>query len=471
MTARWALSSSLASLALVAGIVGAPPVTAATAPIVGECLEYADLESLDSPGQAVECAQSHNAEVFAVGQAPDDLGPPSQAFIPDQQRSDLCTPPGATDARTAMLDYLGLRGATIPLRTYFGLKLPTDEQWRSGDRWVRCLVAVSLQGADVLVEFESWSGSASARVAQTGAGWLLACNDGIPSSGRSEVLVACGEDRWVLVVNGVRVDGEAGDPYPGSALQQSADEACAPLVRGWQTATTPGDVIAALVTEEQWKAGGRAALCWIAFSDWNGQIDGTPTPPIPADATLSVSGPARVAVDSAQAFRIFVSSGDDTPLAGVDARVTISGSGTLPGDLGQVDVTTGGDGYADVTVVAGARGTFTVSAALIAAPSVVGSLVVTVTTAPRPEASISITGTRGTVSKKKGVIVTGRTFGLADRARVVPRYKFAGDKRFTAAKAIAVTATGTFTWRRVAPKSITVYVTSGKTTSNQITVR
>ena len=475
MTARWATPSACASLMLVAGLISVPTAaataTTASAPAVGECLEYADIESLNSPGQTVDCSTSHNAEVFAVSTAPDDLGLPSQAFIPDQQRSDLCTPPGSTDARDDMYAYLGLTGAALPLRTYFGLKLPSDEEWRSGERWVRCLVSVSRQGNDGLLEWESWSGSAPERVTQSGAGWLLACNDGVPASGTYEVLVPCSVGRWLLIVNGVRVEGEASDPYPGEALQQSADLVCAPLIRPWERVESTGDFIAALAIKEEWESGGRVASCWIPYANWNGRVTDTPPPPIPSDATLVVTGPTRVEADSAQVFRLYASTADDTPLPQEVVRVTISGSGILAGDLSELDVATAEDGYADVTVVAGKSGEFTLRADLVRASSVTATLFVTVITAPAPEATITIKGSRAKVSKKKGVIITGQSTGLADRARVVPRFKLAGQKKFTAAKAVRINANGAFTWKRVAPKSITVYVTSGKTKSNQITIR
>lgn len=85
---------SLAVLALAAALLNSGPATAADAPSVGECLNFADMESLDAPGTSVDCSAQHNAEVFAVAVAPDALGPPSQAFLPDQKRSELCTPPG-----------------------------------------------------------------------------------------------------------------------------------------------------------------------------------------------------------------------------------------------------------------------------------------------------------------------------------------------------------------------------------------
>lgn len=463
--------TALAGATLLGGALVAVPAQAAETPEIGECLEYADLESLDSPGTSVACATEHNAEVFAVGVAPDDLGLPSQAFLPDQRRSELCTPPGGTNARAAMLDYLGLRDASIPLRTYFAVKLPTDEQWTAGDRWVRCLIAVNYQGTEVPVLFQSWSGSAPDRVVSSGAGWLLTCGDGTPASGSFTTIVRCDGERWALVANGVEVSGTAGTPYPGAALQAAADAACSTRVTPWlqDGATTS---IAALVTREEWEAGGRVALCWIRFADWNGQVSDAPAPtPIPDDATLVVGGSTAAVAGTAQVYRVTAAIADDTPLPRLDASVTVTGAAALAGGGTRIDVTTGGEGYADVTIVAGKSGTFTVTAALTGAPTVTGSLQVTITAAPKPTPAISIRGKRATVSKKKGVAITGVTIGLAARASVVPHFQLAGQRNFTKAKAVKVAANGTFTWTRVAPKAITVYVTSGKVTSNRVTVR
>lgn len=465
------LSAALAGVALLGGALVAVPAQAAETPQIGECLEYADLESLDSPGASVACATEHNAEVFAVGVAPDSLGLPSQAFLPDQRRSELCTPPGGTNARAAMLDYLGLRDASIPLRTYFAVKLPTDEQWTAGDRWVRCLIAVNYEGAEAPVLFQSWTGSAPDRVVSTGAGWLVTCGDGTPASGSFTIIVRCEGERWMLVANGVEVSGTAGTPYPGAALQAAADDACRTRTTPWlqDGATT---FIAALVTREEWQAGGRVALCWIRFADWNGQVSDAPAPtPIPDDATLAVDGPSVAVASTAQVYRVTSAVADDTPLPRLDAVVTVTGSAALAGGGTRLEVTTGDEGHVDVTVVAGKSGTFTISAALTEAPTVTGSLQVTITAAPKPTPAISITGKRTTVSKKKGVAITGQTIGLAARASVVPHFQLAGQKKFIKAKAVKIAANGTFTWSRVAPKAITVYVTSGKVTSNRVTVR
>ena len=89
------------------------------------------------------------------------------------------------------------------------------------------------------------------------------------------------------------------------------------------------------------------------------------------------------------------------------------------------------------------------------------------------EESIVITGTRGEVRGKPGVIVSGETTGLVG-AQVAPWVKFPGQTSYTEGAARpTVDAQGDFTWQRRTNKKVYVYfrTTEGDIKSSRIVIR
>ena len=73
--------------------------------------------------------------------------------------------------------------------------------------------------------------------------------------------------------------------------------------------------------------------------------------------------------------------------------------------------------------------------------------------------SLMITGTRGDVRARPGVIVTGTSTGLDMGAILRPWVKLAGQTTYRQGTAtILVDATGGFTWQRMTGKKVYVYV-------------
>ena len=463
------------SAVIVLGAVASVPVAASadTAPrgAQGDCLSVTDITSVTSAAESVACSQSHNAEVFRIGTAPDSTGLPSQAFVTAQQLNTMCAASEATTALAEALDYLGIKGATIPTRIYLSVLLPTDAQWLAGTRTVQCIVGVTSDDADFQPVAQSWTGSAAQKTTSEGAGWLLACLPTQPSTGTTLPTRACASSSWVMVDAGREVDGAAGTPYPGSALQAAADAVCRPLAEAWTAADKRASLqfAAVLPPQEAWDVGVHVTSCWIPLASWGGAVTLTPPTPIPADAQVMVTGSATAFASSTSSYVVRAASGDDTGLARVDMVVTLTGSAEFAGGGKDRVLTTDALGNLSVTVIAGKSGTFTVAASIADKPAVTGSLAVTIT-AP-PTASITITGKKGPVGKKKGVIISGTSTGLATGASVTPYFKVQGAKKFTKAPAVKVSATGTFTWRKATTKPLTVYVQAGATKSNQLTVR
>ena len=86
--------------------------------------------------------------------------------------------------------------------------------------------------------------------------------------------------------------------------------------------------------------------------------------------------------------------------------------------------------------------------------------------------SITIVGSRTTVSGKPGVVVDGMTTGFAEGSLVSVYLRFPGEVEYTKGFAvITIGADGTFTWRRKTGKRISVYMKSEDgTLSNRITI-
>ena len=87
--------------------------------------------------------------------------------------------------------------------------------------------------------------------------------------------------------------------------------------------------------------------------------------------------------------------------------------------------------------------------------------------------SILITGSRGEVRGKPGVIVTGTSTGLGMGAIVRPMVKFPGQTSYTQGTAsILVDEAGDFTWQRRTSKKIYVYVKTedGTARSNRVII-
>lgn len=88
--------------------------------------------------------------------------------------------------------------------------------------------------------------------------------------------------------------------------------------------------------------------------------------------------------------------------------------------------------------------------------------------------SITITGTRGEVRGKPGIVVSGSSSGIDSGAVLRPWLRFPGQTSFgEGADSILVNAGGGFTWSRRTGKRVTVYVTTadGSVASNRVTIK
>lgn len=455
--------------------IPSPSVAAAAAApstTEGECLPTFSPLQGQATGAAVPCEGEHQAEVFGTGTAPDDLGLPSDAVMIPQYAAQWCAAADGTSATDRMLKYLGISAATIPTRLAIGVSLPTDEEWLAGVREVGCAMAVVDAPADALPQATSWSGRAPTVTANSGAQWVLGCSPSKPVSGSAVSNVACTTGGWLLVDQSEEVSGNAGTPYPGAALQAAADEACQPVAGAWSgnSEITTSSYTAVLPTEVLWTSGSNGASCWIALSAWSGEITLTPAPIIPTDATITIEGPMTAYAELNTQYDVELVDGAGEPLAYAPVDIDVSGEGSVNGGA-TATVTTDEQGLATVNVQAGKTGTFTVSATAQARPEITTFIEVSIEAAPQPTPQIMISGKKGKVGKKKGVIVSGTVIAIEPGSKVVPYYKVKGAKKYKKAKTIKVSANGTFTWKKATKKPLTVYMRWAKTKSNVITVK
>lgn len=88
--------------------------------------------------------------------------------------------------------------------------------------------------------------------------------------------------------------------------------------------------------------------------------------------------------------------------------------------------------------------------------------------------SITIAGSRDTVSGKPGIIVDGTTTGFTKRETVVPYIRFPGETSFTSGSARPeIGDDGSFSWSRKTGKRVSVYFATedGRLTSNRVTIQ
>ena len=153
---------------------------------------------------------------------------------------------------------------------------------------------------------------------------------------------------------------------------------------------------------------------------------------------------------------------------------------------------TGAAGTSTITLIAGKPGTGTVTfgptlgGANLApawqagytpptgAPAPVTSAAVAIVVTDTPDKVITISGTRGTVSGKSGIIIDGVTDGIENGKTVTPFIRFPGETTFTAGSARPVISGDEFTWQRKTGKRVTVYVElsdDASIRSNRVTIQ
>ena len=227
-----------------------PPTTSGRGvqpePAKGQCrqVSHGALYSHRTSVGVVPCARRHNVETAAVIQAWGVLTPGLISAT-------------AANCPSAVARYAGVHPAGSRLHGYYFV--PTPEQRRHGQSWVRCDVAVELRSDGNRVQ--SRTGSLRAVAAHGVPVWLRACSDRPPRAGQAAPLVSCARPhRAELLTDPVRL-GTPGGSYPGpEVLRQRAHRRCAMAVH--RQLPMAADSSAATLTAGQWFSGLRTVGCW-----------------------------------------------------------------------------------------------------------------------------------------------------------------------------------------------------------------
>ena len=152
-------------------------------------------------------------------------------------------------------------------------------------------------------------------------------------------------------------------------------------------------------------------------------------------------------------------SGNNDVKTGKYGSLTVSNTGefSYSANLDKVDSLNTGENPADEFTINLTSPTGAVSSATYRV-QIEGYTDPTPSPGPTPaEKSITITGQRGTVSGKPGIIVDGVTTGIEDGNTVIPYFRFPGETSYTQGSARPVVSDGEFSWQRKTGKKTYVY--------------
>lgn len=235
--------------ATVAGQEAASP----TPPEVGTCrvLTLDDLPTPSNADEAVDCADPHTAETFAVGQLPARL---DNASYDDEELGafayDTCS--------RAFMRFLG-PDESLVLRSLLSWAWfrPTEEAWEQGARWYRCDV---VGGDETTGKLLALPKTAEGLMLGTGDDRYLACvrGESVPGAPR----VPCTEPHDWRAVTTIVVGGEK-QRYPGDRLVEvTTRDYCDDSVSAWLGYPLQYTFAYTWFHEAEWKAGNRRSICW-----------------------------------------------------------------------------------------------------------------------------------------------------------------------------------------------------------------
>lgn len=161
----------------------------------------------------------------------------------------------------------------------------------------------------------------------------------------------------------------------------------------------------------------------------------------------------------------FTATVNGAPAPGREVALSTSGDPVSLSPGPSVGATTDAAGKVSVTIAKRSAGEATVTATF-------GDRSATVDVSAVDSATIDITGERGTVAGKSGIIVNGTTTGFTAGDTVVPYVRFPGQEYTQGSARPEIAADGSFEWERKTGKKTYVYFTSadGTLTSNRIII-
>ena len=228
-------------------------VDAVEAPEVGACRNLGpdDVSQPSNAGKVVDCAGTHTAETYAVGELPtifDDV---------DYDDKELGTYAYRT-CSDAFEKFLGADESLV-MRTVLSWAWfrPSEKAWDKGARWYRCDV---VGGGEQSQEFVPLPETAKGLLLGRPKDRWMVCVAGPSVAGN--VKVPCSQKHNWRAVTTIKVGQEA-DNYPGDrVVQAKTQEFCSDSVGAWLNYPVDYDFAYTWFHEAEWQAGNRRSVCW-----------------------------------------------------------------------------------------------------------------------------------------------------------------------------------------------------------------
>ncbi len=277
--------AATAAAVAVASLVA--PAPASADPLVGACYSYksAVLKDVSTSARAVDCSADHTAETYYVGSLPGTFGLPSKA---SQAKILSAGRPCTVDAMNA---YLGDQDRRLPSRFQTAVLFPTDDQWKAGERWVRCDVV--LQGG---LQLKSYVGTAAALVAATPADQFNFCTPREPNA-RATAAYPCLKPKknWIKVLD--KELGGPGSKFPGTnTVERKTRKLCEKQGKAWSGKEKYPGWWAIWPTSVGWKQGRRSAQCFVPYAQYLKEVASRRPAPVPSPEPTPTVDPQPPAV-------------------------------------------------------------------------------------------------------------------------------------------------------------------------------
>jgi hypothetical protein len=265
-----AVAISLAGCSLLPGIPAATAAPNAAKPATGQCWNATTAQAADwtdwQGTSAIACTSSHTLYTYHVGKISGETSSTWAATGDSTQLSpDVQTKADDACSISALLPHLKWNQQLIE-QFFF---VPTEAEWKAGQRWVRCDVGVLATGTTLDNEsFTALPSKISTLVKSVDSDPVRyefcmnsteAVTDIGPLDNPDATLGDCSKDpQWRLATRG-NLPEAAGAPFPDDATANTeSTKICAPA------ATGDGQIwLAYLPTKTGWASGDREVDCWV----------------------------------------------------------------------------------------------------------------------------------------------------------------------------------------------------------------
>ncbi|MDQ1552218.1 MAG: hypothetical protein QOD50_1640 [Actinomycetota bacterium] len=265
-----AVALTLAGCTLLPGLNSAATPAPLPKPAAGQCWNATTTQAYDwadwQGPAAIACTSSHTLYTYQVGKISDEPGNSWAAPGDSSNLSDeIQKKAGDACGISTLLPHLKWNQQLV--NAYFFV--PTEAQWKAGQRWVRCDVGVLATGTTLDNEsFSALPTKISTLVSQVSGDpvkfeFCMNSSTPVTESGPLDnpdaTLADCRDDpQWKLTIHGTFPDA-AGAPFPDDATSNAVSSTlCLPTV-------TDGNQIwiSYLPTKSGWASGDREIDCWL----------------------------------------------------------------------------------------------------------------------------------------------------------------------------------------------------------------